>query len=172
MDSLKIYWTQRNVIFLTAIVSLLSLSWAFVAQYRYNVNPCILCYYERYIYGAIVILGILTLLSTSAIASDKRTPWLFLALGILLLGGSALGIYHLGVEWHWWQGTAACGGIQQKAQSIEELRQLIAAKPMARCDQINWRIFGISATLWNLFWFLGFSFIWIVTAAFTLLKRG
>ncbi len=145
--------TRRNFLLFSAVVSLSSLAFAYSAQYFFNINPCILCLYERYVYWAVALIGL--------IGFFRNHPLFFNLSGLILLSGVGLGLYHLGVELHWWQGTAACHGIASgKATSIEELRAMLKSKPMARCDQANWHILGISATYINLAWFLGFLGLW------------
>ena len=147
------YLTRRNFLLSSAIVSLSSLAFAYYAQYFFDIDPCILCLYERYFYWGIALIGFVGFMWDH--------PLFFNLSGLILLGGVALGLYHLGVELHWWQGTAACHGIASgKATSIEELRAMLKSKPMARCDQANWHIWGISATYLNLAWFLGFLGLW------------
>jgi disulfide bond formation protein DsbB len=164
---LEIFLNQRNFVVLTGIVSLVSLAFAYTAQYAFNVNPCILCYYERYVYWALVALAAIMLIvqvkSPSLPTKVRQECVLFSLLGVILLAGLVLAAYHLGVEWHWWEGTSACRGISQRASSLEEMRQLINNQAPSRCDQPNWMIFGVSATIWNVLWYLGFLFFWIVS---------
>lgn len=170
---LDLFLNKKSFIIICGIVSLLSLSLAYVAQHGFDVNPCILCYYERYVYWAVVGLMLIALVSHWQAPSSESCIMriLFIAIGLVLLGGLVLGLYHLGVEWHWWEGTASCKGITQKATSIEEMRQLINQKTPARCDQPNWIILGISATLWNVLWYLGFVVLWGATWIRTLSRR-
>lgn len=146
--------SRQNFLVFVGTVSLFSLLVAYVAQYIYAVNPCVLCLYERYFYWALVVIGI--------VGFNKRFANLvgFKLAGLILLCGSIMGIYHAGVELQWWQGTAACHGVAAKANTIEEFRALLRAKPMSRCDQPNWHILGISATYVNLIWFVGFTVLW------------
>jgi disulfide bond formation protein DsbB len=146
--------TRRNFLVFSGFIALASVAFALVAQHFYDVQPCILCLYERYFYWGIVFTGILGLL-------NFYPRFAFYLSGLILAGGVALGFYHLGVELHWWQGTDACHGVAtHTAKTIEELRALLKAKPMARCDQPNWFILGISATYINLLWFVGFLIGW------------
>lgn len=158
MTNLCPYWTIRNFLLFTTFVAICSLATAFIAQYIFHVEPCILCIYERYFYAAAGIGGLMSL----KINDDSYLYYLFILTGLILIAGTFLGIYHLGVEEHWWKGTAACHGAP-KAQTIEEFRQALMNRPSARCDQINWRIIGISATWWNLAWFAGFTGLWGAT---------
>lgn len=146
---------RNNFLIFSGTIALFSLAYAFYAQYFENVNPCILCLYERYFYMGTIACGLL------GFARSLRN-YCYSLTGLILISGLGLAIYHLGVENHWWQGTAACHGVTSQAKSIEELRALLQSKPMGRCDQPGWYIFGISATYLNLIWFSGFFGLWTV----------
>lgn len=150
------YVTRRRFLLISAIVSLSSLAFAYYAQYFFDINPCVLCLYERYFYWGIVLTGFIGFMWDH--------PLVFNLSGLILLGGVGIGLYHLGVELHWWQGTAACHGVAAQASSIEDLRAMLKSKPMARCDQANWHIFGISATYLNLAWFAGVLGLWRIVS--------
>lgn len=154
----------------SAIVAGICLASALIAEHFFTIAPCHLCYYERYFYQAIIWGGILGS-SYHLIKPDSSLFPAFLFMGLVLIGGTGLGIYHLGVEEHWWQGTAACRGIMPKAQTLEEYRQALFAKPPIRCDKVNWRIFGISATWLNLAWFVGFFLLWVCVGLQEFCKR-
>jgi disulfide bond formation protein DsbB len=145
--------THRNFLIFSGLIAFVCLAFAFTAQYIDNITPCVLCLYERYFYAAIIFAGFIGYTNLY----PRPTFWL---LGLVLAGGAILGFYHLGVERHWWQGTAACHGVATQAKTVQELKALLQAKPLARCDQANWILFGISATYLNLGWFLGFLGLW------------
>jgi len=123
------------------------LSWsallaALVAHYGFGVKPCILCIYERYVYLALSLIAFLAL-------RDVFPPaWMAFMMGIALSAGLALGVYHFGVEHHWWLGTEKCGSASLPATSLDALREQLMQNTV-RCDQIGWRILGLSAVLWN-----------------------
>lgn len=145
---------QKTFLVIIAFTALASLSFAYIAQFFFHVVPCQLCFYERYFYWGIALIAVIGLIK------PELENGIFKICALVLIAGTALGIYHLGVEMHWWQGPSSCSGITQKPQSIEEFRQLLKEKPIVRCDQVNWVILGVSATLWNLLWFSGFLVIW------------
>jgi disulfide bond formation protein DsbB len=126
----------------------LLLSWGaltagLIAHYGFGIKPCILCIYERYIY---VALGFIAFL---ALRDLFPRSWIALLMGATLSAGILLGAYHFGIEQHWWQGTEKCGSGSLKATTIEGLRQQIM-QTTPRCDQIDWRVFGLPATFWNI----------------------
>jgi len=53
------------------------------------------------------------------------------------------------VEYHWWQGPQACSGNIPTGLPPEELKKLLFAARMVRCDEIAWSMWGISMAGWN-----------------------
>ena len=65
--------------------------------------------------------------------------------------GAGLALYHVGVEQKWVSGPGFCAGDTglNSAQSIEELRKILLATPVVRCDELPWSLFGLSIAAWN-----------------------
>jgi len=112
--------------------------------------PCALCLTQRipYYIGAPLML-------VAAIVSLAGGPsWavrgLLAAGGVLMLYGLVLGVYHSGVEWHWWQGPASCAtsadAVTTDAGSL--LGDLSSKKPPS-CDAAALRVLGLSFAGWN-----------------------
>jgi len=112
--------------------------------------PCALCLEQRipYYIGAPLML-------VAAILSKAGGPsWAVRGLlaigGLLMLYGLALGIYHSGVEWHWWEGPASCAtsadAVTTDAGSL--LGDLSSKKPPS-CDAAALRVLGLSFAGWN-----------------------
>ncbi|MGI9493179.1 MAG: disulfide bond formation protein B, partial [Geminicoccaceae bacterium] len=66
----------------------------------------------------------------------------------LMLVSAGLAGYHVGVEQGWIPLPAGCaaGG---NAASVEELKALLAAAPPS-CDQVGFKLLGLSLAAWNL----------------------
>jgi disulfide bond formation protein DsbB len=112
-------------------------------QYLGGYQPCELCHWQRYPYVATFALGLVG----AAVPAARR---LVLALcGLLFVVGAGIAAYHVGVEQHWWQGTAACGSTFGPAGSLDELRARLLAQPVVRCDEVAWSLFGISMAGYN-----------------------
>jgi disulfide bond formation protein DsbB len=114
-------------------------------QYIGGYIPCELCLLQRqpYYYGIPVVL-------VGAIAALAGAPsWITRALlgigGIMMLVGGGIGVYHAGVEWHFWAGPTACSttasSMTQNANDL--LTQLNTIKGPS-CDAAAFRIFGVS----------------------------
>jgi disulfide bond formation protein DsbB len=55
-----------------------------------------------------------------------------------------IGVYHAGVEWHWWSGPAACSGSAFQVSGALDLNAHVVS-----CDHAAWRLFGISMAGYN-----------------------
>jgi disulfide bond formation protein DsbB len=82
---------------------------------------------------------------------------LLLAAGVAALAGTGIAVFHVGVEQHWWQGTAECGSTLGAASSIEDMRRMLLAQPVVRCDEVAWSLFGISMAGYNALISLGLA---------------
>lgn len=105
--------------------------------------PCQLCYYQRIPYVMAIIL------CAAALLGPAMTQAISAVLMINYMAGAGLGIYHAGVEWHWWAGPATCSAGAGSGGSVEELMAQILAAPVVRCDEIPWSLFGISLAGYN-----------------------
>jgi disulfide bond formation protein DsbB len=119
-------------------------------QYLGGYIPCELCLLQRqpYYYGIpLAILG--------AIVSLVGLPkWIaraiILAVGLLMLVNAGIAVYHAGVEWHFWEGPAACSttasSMTQNAGDL--LTQLNTIKGPS-CTDAALRVLGLSMAGWN-----------------------
>jgi len=123
-----------------------ALAFAFTAQYGFGLEPCVLCLYQRWPFAIAVLLGGLGL----ALAATGRSPaWVLALAGAVFLANAGLAFYHVGVEQHWWQGTAECTAEIGRARSLAELKAQVLAAPLVRCDEVAWSLFGLSMAAWN-----------------------
>jgi disulfide bond formation protein DsbB len=110
--------------------------------------PCELCLKERMpYYAAIPLAGLAAFLA--ARGHKKFLHAAFAGLALIFAASAAFGAYHAGIEWEFWPGPTECGGVLERARSVEDfLRQLRSAK-VVRCDAPALRIFGLSLAGWN-----------------------
>ena len=128
-------------------VCLGALGTALAAQYWGGLYPCVLCIYQRYAYGAAMALAALAFLLAAKPAARRLG---LIGSGLAFLAGSAIAVFHVGVEQKWWQGTAECHApaLPQNA-TVEQLREILLNQPFAPCDKIPWELFGISMAGYN-----------------------
>lgn len=119
---------------------------AYYFQYGVGLAPCEMCYWQRWPHMVAIGVGLLALASFA---------WPRLALVFMLTAITALivtagiGVFHVGVEYHWWAGPQACAGNVPRGLSPEQLRKYLFGAKMVRCDETAWAMWGISMAGWN-----------------------
>jgi len=126
--------------------SIALLGGAYYFQYVVGLAPCDMCLWQRYPHMLAILFGLCTL----PLLMTPRTALVFALVAILALFATAgIGVYHAGVEQHWWQGPQACSGRVPAGLSVEELKKFLLSARMARCDEIPWKLFNVSMAGWN-----------------------
>ncbi len=119
---------------------------AYYFQYVEKLAPCDLCYLQRWPHMAAIVVG----LAAGASFLQPRLAMLFALLAITaLLVTAGIGVFHVGVEYHWWQGPQACSGRAPSSLSDAELKKFLLGARMVRCDEPAWKMWNISMAGWN-----------------------
>ncbi|HEX2117442.1 MAG TPA: disulfide bond formation protein B [Alphaproteobacteria bacterium] len=139
------YLQPRTAAGLVVLASAAVLSSAYAFEHWGGLAPCILCWWQRYAHMGVIAIAMLALLPVGA----GLRAVLLLGAAATALAGAGIAGFHVGVEQHWWQGTAECGSTLGPATSIEEMRQRLLAQPVVRCDEVAWSLFGISMAGYN-----------------------
>ncbi|RYY24482.1 MAG: disulfide bond formation protein B [Sphingomonadales bacterium] len=112
--------------------------------------PCEMCHWQRWPHYAAILVAAL-----SFAVPHKPTQMLVVLFAALLIAVSGLiGVFHAGVEYHWWQGITACTSEVTHGDPMQMLRDQLS-KPIVRCDAAQWELFGISLAGFNAILSLG-----------------
>ena len=136
-------------------VPLALLGGALLSEYVGKLYPCEMCWWQRYPHAIAILLAIGALLQP---LSAPRTRVLTLLAALAIAASGAIGVFHAGVEYGWWEGLTTCtsGG----AMSLED----IMAVPLVRCDQVQWSLAGISLAGFNALLSLGGALLIVLFA--------
>jgi len=132
---------------------------ALVSQYGFGLHPCEMCYWQRWPHQAAIVLALLALLLRG---NDGAMRALTLLAAVAIAISGAIGIFHAGVEYGWWQGLTTCSSTGSGPVTLDS----IMAAPIVRCDVPQWTLGPISLA--------GFNAIFSLAAAafvLTLLRR-
>ena len=154
------------------VLSLATLGGAWFFEYVLKLAPCPLCLMQRIPYHVIIPLSLLL-----AIAALVRAPRNLLLVGFAAIAIAAacnivLGIYHAGVEWHWWAGPADCSGPLTDLRTGGSLLDQLHAVHVVRCDEAAWRFLGLSLAGYNVLISLALAIIATFGLATTGLSRS
>lgn len=124
-----------------------ALAGAFFVQHVLDVPPCYLCIWQRWPFAALVVIGAIAVVLPPEHALRRAS---FLLAALAAGAGAALAAYHVGVEQHWWQGTAACMPTDfGAAEDLASLRRQLTETDPVRCDEVAWSLGGLSLASLN-----------------------
>jgi disulfide bond formation protein DsbB len=131
------------------LIAAATLGGAWFFQLVLDIRPCPLCLEQRYAYYLAIPLG-----AVVAFAAGRDAPRAVLAAGFAILaaaalGNAALGGYHAGVEWQFWQGPTDCSGPVGNLGSAGNLLARLDSVKVVRCDEVQWRFLGLSLAGYN-----------------------
>lgn len=152
--------SARLLVALATLGSAALLAGAYAFQYIGGLQPCHLCWLQRYPHMAAVAIGLVVLI----LPASTLTRVLTWAGGAAALTTAAYGAYHTGVERHWWEGPATCTSGSVSGMSAKELLAQIQAAPVVQCDQVVWDMWGLSMASWNMLASLLLVALWILAA--------
>ncbi len=125
-----------------------ALGWVAWAQYVQGMAPCELCFWERWPYRALVLVGVAWL--GVSLAGRDLGRLLVAAVVLVLLAAMAVAGLHVGVEQGWWPSPLpACAAPRFHGGTLAERLALMPARPAKPCDAPN-RLFAwlpVSMTL-------------------------
>jgi disulfide bond formation protein DsbB len=132
-----------------AVLGVLTMAGFFYFQYVLGYPPCPLCLEQRYAFYISVPLAAMILLGLSVGSSRKVLMLALFAIAAAMLWNAGLGVYHSGVEWHWWPGPQDCSGATPNFSAGGSLIDQINRTRVIRCDEAAWRLFGLSLAGYN-----------------------
>jgi disulfide bond formation protein DsbB len=141
----------------TGTVALALILGALFFQYVLNYPPCEICHWQRWPHIAAAVIGLGGgFLLRAKILSPPLAPVLATLTIVLVAASAIIGVYHAGVEWHWWAGPSACttGYVFNGTLDLNA--------PIPHCDVAAWRLFGVSMAGYNALISLGAAAFGIV----------
>ena len=143
--------TYSNLLLFLLIACSSALILAYISQYIFGFEPCILCLYQRAPFWIIIILATIILLIPQ-LKKLQKSAIIFITL--LLLSNGFLALYHFGVEKKIFVGPSSCSNISTEPTNLNELKEFLAKHKAVRCDQPSFIFLGISMAGWNVFYCL------------------
>jgi disulfide bond formation protein DsbB len=132
-----------NAALIVAAGGVAAIAGAYFFQYVIGLAPCPLCLEQRIPYYVAIPLALLV----TRLAMGRTSPNIVVGglalLSIVMLIGTALGVYHSGVEWKFWPGPQDCTGDISSFGGAGGLLDKMQKTSIVRCDVAS-RFLGIS----------------------------
>ena len=136
---------DKLILRLILLFSICTLLIVFIAELVYGLEPCILCKYQRIPYFSVILFTSLAL----HIKLADQTGTLKI-ISIIFIASTMLAFYHNGIEQQWWDAATSCGDTNQFPSSFSNFQSQLMSKMPKRCDVIDWTLFGLSMTVYNM----------------------
>jgi disulfide bond formation protein DsbB len=141
--------TATNLAFVVTLGMMATVGGALAFQHLGGYIPCALCLLQRepYYYG--IPVGILATGAAAFGLPAWITRALLVVVGVMMLVGAGMGVYHSGVEWALWEGPASCGGGAGVTTNAGNLLGDLNAVHGPSCTEASLRVLGLSFAGWN-----------------------
>lgn len=168
---MKLLSCHKAMPLIMVAVSALALGMAFISQYAFGLQPCILCVIQRWPYGVVIGLGLIGFLLSCKY--QKSVSGVMGLIGLTFLGNSVVAFYHTGVELKWWKSFLESCSVPTMTGDMEQILADIQSRTKAvRCDEIAWAdpILNLSMANYNVIFCLAFAVLAFVSARLIWLK--
>jgi len=143
---------RRTAQALALLLPLALIGGALYSQYVHGLFPCEMCMWQRWPHYTAIALAAL-----SFVARPFRIPLIWLATLAIAVSG-AIGVFHAGVEYKWWEGVTQCASHFGGGNALEAIMNA----PLVRCDVAPWHFLGISLAGWNAILSLGGALVIVI----------
>jgi disulfide bond formation protein DsbB len=130
---------------LALLIPAVLLGGALLSQYVGGLYPCEMCLWQRWPHRFAILFAIAAILLPPVV---PRVRLLTLLAAAALAVSGAIGAFHAGVEYGWWEGLTTC---TSSAMTMDDIMSV----PLVRCDQVQWSLAGISLAGFNAIFSLG-----------------
>jgi disulfide bond formation protein DsbB len=132
-----------NVAAFEGAVGLLLILGALGFQYIGHYPPCEMCHWQRWPHIAAAVIGLGGAIALRNGLLPARAALVLAVLATLCVAvAGGLGVYHAGVEWHWWPGPTACTtGFQFNGGPLDINAPVCnATARRGGCSAFRWRV--------------------------------
>jgi disulfide bond formation protein DsbB len=145
---------KKTALIFLAISSIFALVFAYISQFVFGHEPCILCLYQRKPFFVIIAIATLCFLFFK---SDKSKNIALRLCVFILAINCAIAFYHVGVEQKIFAGPTTCSSNNNlnEITNLAELEAALAQTKAVRCDQPTFFLLGLSMAAWNFLFCLG-----------------
>jgi disulfide bond formation protein DsbB len=136
--------TNNNIYKISLLASSLMLLSAFYLEYFQGALPCDLCITQRWFHGLIITYSLISIFILEKFINVKI--FILIVLSFTWLASAIAGLYHFGIEMNFWLGPDDCSS---NIDFSKDLLTYLLNKSPIKCDEIMFKILGLSLAGWN-----------------------
>ncbi len=138
---------KKTALIFLCLASISALLGAYISQYVFGFEPCILCLYQRQPFFAIIGLSLVGL---ALFKLEKLQKIMFFLCVALLATNCAIAFYHVGVEHKIFRGPTTCSSANlNDLTNLEDLEAALIKTKAVRCDEPTFFFLGLTMAAWN-----------------------
>ena len=139
---------KKGGLVILLLASTFALVFAYVLQFVFDYQPCILCLYQRLPFFAIIALSAVGL---ALFNSNKFVKVVALCCVFLLTINIGISLYHVAVEQKFIEGPTVCESSSSlnTASSVDDLKTELLKTKSVRCDEPQISFLELSMAAWN-----------------------
>ena len=136
---------------------------AFYLEYFHDAFPCDLCITQRWFHALTISYSLIAIfIHKKKFLANK---FILIGLSITWIASSVAGLYHFGIEMNFWSGPDECSSSIDFSKDL--LKYLLNKSPI-KCDEVMFKILGLSLAGWNAL----MSFVMFLIVSVFLIKKG
>ncbi len=135
-----------RLIYVISVCSALALLTAYCSEYFFHIRPCALCYYQRY-----AIIGVLVCSVICLWGNFFRVRFWFLCLTLMsVISNFILAAYQVLVEYKLLPAPSVCRKFSVSSSNFQEFQNALThVKKHISCEDVAWKLFGVSFAGYN-----------------------
>ena len=144
--------TLESILVILAGASFVALLGAYISQYVFGYQPCVLCLYQRVPF--FVVIGLVLF---SLVLKTNRALKIIIVLSLAaLIVNVGIAFYHVGVENKIFSGFSGCSGAGDlnNISNVDDLKQALIEQPSVKCDEPQFYFLGLTMAFWNMLYCL------------------
>ena len=154
---------MNNIFKISFLISSSMLLSAFYLEYFHDAFPCDLCITQRWFHALIISYSLIAIfIHEKKFLANK---FILIGLSITWIASSVAGLYHFGIEMNFWSGPDECSSSIDFSKDL--LKYLLNKSPI-KCDEVMFKILGLSLAGWNAL----MSFVMFSIVSVFLMKKG
>ena len=130
-----------------AIIAVIPLFIAYIAQYYLYIEPCRLCIYQRIPYWIILLTSAAVLLQKECTLTIKKISYIILLLCIL--SSIIISFFHIGVENNWFIYNSTCSLNISHTYTFEQYKAAIEQAEPVLCNVKSNTFLGLTMPSYN-----------------------
>ncbi len=140
-------YNHRNCLIFLLFASIIALSSAYIAEYAFGIEPCILCFYQRKPF--LLIIAISTIILTLFKKVKIQKFGLILCIFLLAIN-CGISLYHSAVEKKIVDGPNTCSAENlNEIDDVESLKTALMKTKSVRCDEPAFFFLKLTMANWN-----------------------